>query len=96
MFNILSVIALMVPNRKEKQLNTVKTLFEIIKNPLIIAVLLAAPFSYYRWELPGFILSAVDYLADLSLPLALIGIGGFMNLSRYNESFFCRNLIFSH
>jgi malonate transporter len=78
-FNILSVVALMVPNRKEKQLNTVKTLLEIIKNPLIIAVILAVPFSYYRFELPGVVLTTVDYLAALSLPLALIGIGGFMN-----------------
>ena len=79
LFNILSVIALIVPNRKEKQLNTVKTLLEIIKNPLIIAVILAVPFSYYKWELPGILLTTVDYLAALSLPLALIGIGGFMN-----------------
>ena len=79
LFNILSVIALIVPNRKEKQLNTVKTLLEIIKNPLIIAVILAVPFSYYKWELPGILLTTVDYLAALSLPLALIGIGGFIN-----------------
>ena len=79
LFNILSIIALMVPNRKEKQLNTVKTLLEIIKNPLIIAVILAVPFSYYKWELPGVLLTTVEYLAALSLPLALIGIGGFMN-----------------
>jgi malonate transporter len=79
LFNILSVIALMVPNRKEKQLNVAKTFLEITKNPLIIAVILAVPFSHYRWELPGIILTAVDYLAALSLPLALLGIGGFMN-----------------
>jgi predicted permease len=88
LFNILAVVALMVPNRKEKQLNTAKTLFEIIKNPLIIAVVLAIPFSYYRWELPGFILTAVNYLADLSLPLALIGIGGFINLEEIKKASF--------
>ncbi|MEJ2613997.1 MAG: AEC family transporter [Ignavibacteriaceae bacterium] len=79
LFNILSVIALMVPNRKEKQLNAGKTFLEIIKNPLIIAVIIALPFSYYKWELPEILLTTVDYLAALSLPLALIGIGGFMN-----------------
>ena len=88
LFNILSIIALMVPNRKEKQLNAGKTLLEIIKNPLIIAVILAVPFSYYRWELPEVILTTVDYLAALSLPLALIGIGGFMNFHDIKKASF--------
>ncbi len=88
LYNILSVVALTVPNRKEKQLNTSKTLLEIIKNPLIIAVLLAVPFSIYRWELPDVILTTVDYLAALSLPLALIGIGGFMNFNEIRKASF--------
>lgn len=88
LFNILSVIALMVPNRKEKQLNAAKTLLEIIKNPLIIAVMLAIPFSYYRWNLPGIVLTTADYLAALSLPLALIGIGGFMNFEDIKKASF--------
>ncbi len=88
LFNILSVIALVVPNRKEKQLNTGKTLLEIVKNPLIIAVVIALPFSYYKWELPGVLFTTVDYLAALSLPLALIGIGGFMNLKDIKKASF--------
>ena len=88
LFNILSVIALMVPNRKEKQLNAAKTLLEIIKNPLIIAVMLAIPFSHYRWNLPGIVLTTADYLAALSLPLALIGIGGFMNFEDIKKASF--------
>ena len=88
LFNILSVIALMVPIRKERQLNAAKALLEIIKNPLIIAVILAAPFSYYRWELPTVITTTVDYLAALSLPLALIGIGGFMNFEGIKKASF--------
>ena len=88
LYNILSIVALTVPNRKEKQLNTSKTLLEIIRNPLIIAVLLAVPFSIYRWELPDVILTTVDYLAALSLPLALIGIGGFMNFNEIRKASF--------
>ena len=79
LYNVLSIIALTVPVRKEKQLNAVKTLWEIIKNPLIIAVILAVPFSYFKWEVPDVLFKTVDYLAALSLPLALIGIGGFIN-----------------
>lgn len=86
LYNILSVIALTVPNRKEKQLNTIKTLWEIIKNPLIIAVIIAVPFSYYRWELPNVVFATIDYLAALSLPLALIGIGGFINFDEIKKA----------
>jgi predicted permease len=79
LYNVLSVIALTVTIRKERRLNISKTFFEIIRNPLIIAVIIALPFSYYRWELPDIIATTVNYLAALSLPLALLGIGGFMN-----------------
>ena len=79
MFNVLSVIALTVPVRKEKQLNISKTFIEIIKNPLILAVIFALPFSYFHIKLNSVFLKTGNYLADLALPLALIGIGGFLN-----------------
>ncbi len=85
-FNILSIVALTVPNRKENQINAARTILEIIKNPLIIAVILAVPFSYYRWKIPGVIFTTVDYLAALSLPLALLGIGGFMNFKELKKA----------
>ena len=81
LYNILSVVALTVPMRGEKQINFVKTLVEIIKNPLIIAVIIAVLFSYFQVALPNVILLTVDYLSDIALPLALIGIGGFMSVS---------------
>ena len=85
-FNILSVIALTVPNRKENQLSAIRTIVEILKNPLIIAVILAIPFSYYGWKLPDVIFTTVDYLAALSFPLALLGIGGFLNFKEIKKA----------
>ena len=76
-YNVLSVIALTVPMRKENNLNLGKTILEIIKNPLIIAVLAALPFSYFGIRILPVFTKTVDYLAALSLPLALLGIGGF-------------------
>jgi len=81
LYNILSVIALTVPMRGEKQINFIKTLIEIIKNPLIIAVIAAVLFSYFHIPVPDVILITVDYLSDIALPLALIGIGGYMSIS---------------
>ncbi len=48
LYNILAVIALTVPMRKEKKLNPKDTWLEILLNPLIIAVIIALPFSYFR------------------------------------------------
>ncbi len=82
LYNVLSVIALTIPLKKEKRISAVSSFIEIIKNPLIIAVFLALPFSYYHLSIPFFAVKTVNYLAALSLPLALIGIGGFM---KFNE-----------
>ncbi len=55
LYNILAVIALTVPMRKEKKLEAKETLFEILLNPLIIAVIVALPFSYFKIQLPSMI-----------------------------------------
>lgn len=81
MYNVLSIIALTVPLRKEKKLNLSHTFLEILKNPLIIAVLLALPFSFFEIQIHHIVNQTLNYLADLTMPLALIGIGGFIELS---------------
>jgi len=79
LYNFLSVIALTVPLRKEQLTRKRDLLFKIATNPLIIAVVSSIPFSYFHIEVHPVLLDTVDYLADLSIPLALIGIGGFMS-----------------
>jgi predicted permease len=80
LYNVLSVIALTVP-LKGKEHHYSKTLFEIVKNPLIIAVIAAIPFSYFEIRIPEVLKTTGSYLSALTLPLALIGIGGFLNFS---------------
>jgi predicted permease len=80
LYNVLAVIALTVPMRKEKKLNPKDTLLEILLNPLIIAVIVALPFSYFKIQLPSMIEITGTFLADVALPLALIGIGGSLNI----------------
>ena len=80
LYNILAVIALTVPMRKEKKLEAKETLIEILLNPLIIAVIVALPFSYFKIQLPSMIEITGNFLADVALPLALVGIGGSLNL----------------
>ena len=85
LYNVLSVIALTVPMRKEKQLNYFHTFMEIAKNPLILAVIIAVPFSYFNIKIPIVVLKTGEYLAALALPLALLGIGGFLSFTNLRK-----------
>ena len=78
-YNILAVIALTVPVNKEKQINLKKTIIEVFTNPLIVAVFISLPFSFFKISLPQFLTKTISYLADLSLSLALLAIGASMN-----------------
>lgn len=80
LFNVLSIIALTIPAQKTGQANFFSTLLEVVKNPLIIAVLLALPFSYFGFQLPELAERTGKYFANLTLPLALLAIGGSLNL----------------
>lgn len=87
LYNVLSILALTLPVRKEKQLSYGMLLHEIVTNPLIIAILAAIPFSYFKIRLPNFIDTTIDYLATLTLPLALLGIGGALNFESIKKDF---------
>ncbi len=85
-YNVLAVIILTVPMRKIKKLKLSSTVQEIILNPLIISVIVALPFSYYKLELPSMLLTTGNFLADVALPLALIGIGGSLNIENIKRA----------
>jgi len=86
LYNVLAVIILTVPMRKTRKLNLSSTVQEIILNPLIIAVIVALPFSYFKLELPSMLLTTGNFLADAALPLALIGIGGSLNIENIKRA----------
>ena len=79
LYNILAVIALTVPVNKEKQISFKKTIVEVFTNPLILAVFIALPFCFLKISLPQFLIMTIDYLAVLTLTLALLGIGASLN-----------------
>ena len=86
LYNILAVIILTVPLRKERKLNLKNTLYEIMFNPLIIAVVIGLIFSYFKIIIPSVINSTVGFLSELALPLALVGIGGSLNLQNIKKA----------
>jgi predicted permease len=84
-YNVLAVIVLTVPKHQGKiNFNTI--FVEIIFNPLILAVIFALPFSYFKIKLPEAFLSTGSYIADLALPLALVGIGSSLNMKNLKRA----------
>lgn len=79
-YNTLSTIVLAVysPVIKSDPWSIFKS---VIANPLIISVIIAAPFAIFKIGLPGWLESSGQYLADMTLPLALICIGGTLSLA---------------
>lgn len=84
-YNTLSTIVLAVysPVIKSDPWSVFKS---ILANPLIIGVLSAVPFAYFGIPLPKWLDTSGSYLAQMSLPLALICIGGTLSLASLRES----------
>ncbi len=75
LYNVLAVIILTATSLEKSLSWKKKVLFDIAKNPLIIAVILAIPFSITGFRLPGFIEKTIAYLSAIAVPLALLDIG---------------------
>ncbi len=83
-YNVLSVIvlALYSPGVKSDPWSLVKG---VLSNPLIIGVLAALPLAGFEIALPHWLLTSGGYFAQMTLPLALICIGGTLSLASIRE-----------
>ncbi|MGB0467210.1 MAG: AEC family transporter [Pontibacterium sp.] len=86
LYNVLSILALTLPMQREGGLKFGQAVLEIIKNPLILSVLLALPFSFLGWQLPDVIQKTGGYFANLTLPLALLAIGGSLSIKSLRDT----------
>ena len=75
LYNILAVIALTYPLKKHEPISSSKMVWNIITNPLILAMIVSLPFSILNIRIPVLFSTTIGYLADLAFPLALIGVG---------------------
>ncbi|WP_086981107.1 AEC family transporter [Vibrio aphrogenes] len=81
LYNILAVITLS-PKSQTNDTHAYKVmLISILKNPLIIAILLAFMVHELSISLPQMILHTGQYFANMTLPLALLCTGGSLNIS---------------
>jgi len=78
LFNILAVITL---NRSlNSQRSIAGTLLDIVKNPIIIAIVLALPVGWSHWQMPSILLQSGEYFAQMTLPLALLCTGASLSV----------------
>lgn len=84
-YNVLSIYALTRAQHKGRP-DWPTVLFEIIKNPLIIAIALAFAVLAAGLQLPVWVADSANYLGRMTLPLALISIGGSLSLSALRSS----------
>ncbi len=87
LYNILSVYVLSTSiNGANGKISFGKMLVGVMRNPLIIGILAGLFVSLAKLPLPQLLLDTGDYFADLTIPLALLCIGGMMDLSTLRVS----------
>lgn len=85
-YNILAVILLSYYNSKKGKISVKKLVIDIFKNPMIIAILIAIPFSILQVKLPFAITKSMDYIGSIATPLALILIGASMKFNSFMDN----------
>lgn len=86
LYNVMSVVVL---NFYQVGLSApINQIKGIAKNPLIISIMAALPFSYFHWQLPEVVLRTGEYFAQLTLPLALICTGASLQFRSFSSDWF--------
>ncbi len=87
LFNILSVLILGYYSRDiGAQFEWRFLISSLVRNPLIMAVILGVVAGYNGWSLPPVLDKAGRYFSSITLPLALICIGGSLSLKSLAET----------
>ncbi|MEQ5801346.1 AEC family transporter [Halomonas sp. H10-9-1] len=84
-YNAFSVIALAYHQEKVTT-DWHQMLMQIVRNPLILAVVLAMPVALSGLSLPDWVITSGEYFASLTLPLALICVGATLSFSALQAS----------
>ena len=90
LYNILSIVLLAYYGQDRSQhLSPFKLLRDIVSNPLIIAVFVGVMFSTTGLVIPEVVDKVGHYFAQITLPLALLGVGGTLSLKALGKNQSC-------
>lgn len=73
--NVCTVLILSWGNGNLSKAKPLQILKSIITNPITLAVVAALPFALLKLRLPAFLEKVIDYMASITVPLALIDMG---------------------
>jgi len=83
-YNILAVVTLNRWAIHTKGSNVIlSSVTSLVKNPLIISIVIASLWRVSMVPIPGFIIDSGNYLAQMTLPLALLSIGASLSWSGF-------------
>lgn len=85
LFNVLAVVILSVTGPRSGDVDFKAIIRNILKNPLIIATAAGIACALLRVKLPVVAERSIGYLTDISVPLALVGIGGSFSAGSFRE-----------
>ncbi len=85
LFNVLAVVILSVTGPRSDEIDFKAILLGILKNPLIIATAAGIACALAHLQLPVVVERSIAYLTDISVPLALLGIGGSFSAGSFRE-----------
>ena len=87
--NILSVVALTISDRSTERGKALAEMFKSVAlNPVIIAAIIAIIISLIQLPIPKVLISTGNYIAAITLPLALIGVGGTLRIKYLRQTSF--------
>lgn len=86
LYNVFSIYALTRCSEADKSINWLSLTINIVKNPLVMSILLAFVCVALNWRLPAIVHDAGSYLSRMTLPLALLTIGGSLSLTALKAS----------
>lgn len=74
-YNVAGVVIMTIKKPNPEKLNVPKLLLDIIKTPMIAAILIAIPFSLFEIKLPFIAAKPLSYLSTMAASLALLCVG---------------------
>ncbi|MFC1770792.1 AEC family transporter [Candidatus Margulisiibacteriota bacterium] len=80
--NSLGVLSLTLPKSNGRKADFIQIAINILKNPLIMAAIAAGIFSYVNLPVGSILFKTGNYLANLTIPLALLAIGSSLSLTK--------------
>ncbi|MBW8192598.1 AEC family transporter [Neiella marina] len=81
-YNLTAIVVLSAAQERSEQSLLLQTIRSTMTNPLLLAIAAGLVLALLGWRLPDWLTTSGRYLANMTLPLALLCVGGSLSLDR--------------